>query len=811
MGGAGGHMSHPFDCPDVNSGQDLIDFYRKSIEWLKTNKASLKIDGVNLSFRVIRNPDMPTGYEFAIDRSSQQEVDRIGVTNANVTQKFKPDKKTGKPHGMVDATRILTAIFNDALPDIIPELKQLGMLDNIGPYSNYFNTEFVLKKINVKEYAFDFIAIHSINDFKPNRYPEGHKLAGQIRWKKNADIQVDGVGDSNREAHKEGDPVEGHIGYMWRWDPLTGWAASIPGSRSGKPIDYDRALLNRLKDKVKPHANKREFRVYTSIDTNTVGDINLEKALNTNFTIVYSSQMRDAGEPTELGIGEGSTKPIKVWLADVQRNPLKIPIIISDSMIQKYPKMNKKQFAMAKNIYLEVLNGTPVNEIVDSPEFIEPVVDGVVVWHATRELGNAVLDSQESDFGRARADGKNKEEGVVIQDAVNKNICGGIPFKFTGDFIVGGLESEFQAEQKFKQGKLLESFAVEAMPLTEQKAPLVILIPGGFKPPTSGHFSMIKQYEQRPDVSKVIVVTGFKPRKEPGLTVTYQQSKTIFDIYGGFSDKVDFRDQGKWPTPMRTCYEFMNDPNFISEFPGAIFALGASDKEGDKQRITGFYNHFQNKPAKTGAKVIEYPAAKAFEVDGEAASATRMRKAFVNGDWETFKKLMPDDNFYDDVVQVLNQQTAVGTGGGNELEENFFSMPHLFSLVDEVLLQPEDNLILESQSFIINEQQLGGLEQTIKTLAATLSAQIPGSLSMDQRVDTAGALVNTINDVIGRAIENISSPEERQETAQATAQEIEDALGTSLEEMSMASGAVAGFSGPIGDKDDRSRRSPTGI
>jgi len=82
---------------------------------------------------------------------------------------------------------------------------------------------------------------------------------------------------------------------------------------------------------------------------------------------------------------------------------------------------------------------------------------------------------------------------------------------------------------------------------------------------------------------------------------------------------------------------------------------------------------------------------------------------------------------------------------------------------------------------------------------------------MDQRVDTAGALVNTINDVIGRAIENISSPEERQETAQATAQEIEDALGTSLEEMSMASGAVAGFSGPIGDKDDRSRRSPTGI
>ena len=32
MGGAGGHMWHPFDCHDVNSGQDLIDFFQNSIE-----------------------------------------------------------------------------------------------------------------------------------------------------------------------------------------------------------------------------------------------------------------------------------------------------------------------------------------------------------------------------------------------------------------------------------------------------------------------------------------------------------------------------------------------------------------------------------------------------------------------------------------------------------------------------------------------------------------------------------------------------------------------------------------------------------
>ena len=756
MGGAGGHMWHPFDCPDVNSGQDLINFFRKSIEWAKTNKPALKIDGVNLSFRVRENPGMPTGYEFVVDRGSMKDLDVQGVTADNADQRFL-SKDPAKPHGMVNATGILLPIFNDALPDILEELQQLGMLEDFGPYSKYFNTEFVLKQINVKEYAFDFIAIHSVNDF----------------------------------------------------------VQKGPKSRMGVETDYDQAILDRLKDKVKPHALKKEFRVYTSITTDTVRDVALEKALNENFTIVYSSQMRDPEEPGELGIGEGSTKSIKAWLADVSENPLKKPILISDAMIQKYPKMNKKQLAMAKNIYIEVLKGTAVNEIVDSPEFIEPVVDGVVIWHATRQLGNAVLDSLESEeFGAAK-----DQEGVVIKD---RNICGGTRFKFTGDFIVGGLASDFQ-EQKFRQGRLLESFMVEAEPVMEQKQQVVVLIPGGFKPPTNGHYSMIKQYEKRSDVSKVIVVTGFKPRKEPGLTVTYQQSKAIFDIYGGFSDKVEFRDQGKWPTPMRTCYEFINDPNFISEFPGAMFALGASDKEGDKDRITAFYNHFQQKPAVTNAQVIDYAPAKAFEVDGEAASATRMRKAFVNGDWEAFKKLMPDDNQYDDVVQVLNKQTngpdfdaSSMIAEQEESEENFFSMNSLYSLVDEVILENDNSLKEEGFSFIINEQQAVNIEELIKNMAINLTQMTPdiSEKSSEQKADFAAALINTIKSTIKSGIENLSADKEQQISLQKGKEEIEDELPVT-EMSSMAGGNVQIAAGKTsntrGKEHERLRGSIAGV
>ena len=31
MGGAAGHMAHPFDCREVRNGRDLINFYVKAV------------------------------------------------------------------------------------------------------------------------------------------------------------------------------------------------------------------------------------------------------------------------------------------------------------------------------------------------------------------------------------------------------------------------------------------------------------------------------------------------------------------------------------------------------------------------------------------------------------------------------------------------------------------------------------------------------------------------------------------------------------------------------------------------------------
>ena len=744
MGGAGGHMWHPFDCPDVNSGQNLIDFFKKTISAIKRNPAALKIDGVNLSFRLRENPGSPSGYEFVIDRGSMNPLDIEGVTSATADQRFVT--KDGSPHGMVEATSILLSIFNAAIPDIMPELEELGMLRDMGPFSRYFNTEFVLKKINVKEYPFNFIAIHGVNKFEPKRYPDDYKkeeLRGKIRYKK------DGV---------------------------------TPSSKAGVPVEYDQGAVDRISEKVQSFAREQDFRTYTKIPADVKKSVLIEDALNEQFTIVYKGFSRDPEEPEELGAGEGSTKPIKVWLADVRSNPVKKKVNISSHMRRLYPNMGRSQTPYAKNIYLEILKGTPVTDIAEGPSDIEDIVDAVVVMHSTRMLGNAVLDALESDeFGSAR-----EQEGVVIEDP---EICGGTPFKFTGDFIVGGLASTFE-EAKFKKGVLIREF--QELPGGKD---YVILIPGGFKPPTSGHYHMIKHYEKIPQIRKVFVVTGPKPREG----VTIEQSKQIFDIYGGFSDKVEFITAPD-KTPLTTCYELVKDSNFTNQFPNASFSIGASDKDGDKKRIEQFINYFAARPHLTDATVTEYPPAPALEVGGVATSASRMRKAYKDQDWETFKQMLPDDNHYDDVVQVLLQ------GGG--LQENFLlAVPQSF-LVERKLTSaeykkkkeiaaampksmPDDKKyaiatatakrVAEDQ--IVTEQDEDNLRERLNLMINNVLARIPEifeTLIDDNMDDIVDQLADTL-------------------TKQLTGMDTEQQM---TEMSSMAGGAVAGYSGPIGRDDD---------
>jgi len=857
MGGAAGHMAHPFDCREVRNGQDLINFYVKAVnaiplyaEESKGSSVSVKLDGVNASFR-LQKANNSAGFTFVLDRGGKTpgeftKYDFEGVTPDNVLARVKGNEG----HGLIQVVNHMTKLLNHDLMDLKPHVEALGIFERMGPDGVFFDAEYYANaddpegpnaqrgyqpiKNNVN-YNQNYIAIHRLSEFYTETKEtktgkiKSTRLSRGFYWETVAEIN---------DLLKKKDELLAQRQDTAGIDQLI---AEKNNELKIKKQEHQQ-ILDNLAKAVQKHSEDLDmgFNVYTKIGlrfkeglTREMVLRNIEKALEMKVPYNYLkiNENKSIG-PTAINeqTGEVEGRKLKDLLLSIDQNPAHVayypdtPGFTKDGesvkgRIQTKPEYKKdpKQSAFALQIYEDVMvtgheTGIGPFDIGNSPRDAEAINSAVIFWHAVRYIGNAIKNSIVTDVDMGVEGGDEAHEGIVIQST---DICDGIAFKFTGEFIVDNRaagfgvtpkgkdipsdSSEAMNETKFKYGELLESFMVEAEPVIEQKTQLVVLIPGGFKPPTNGHFSMIKQYEERSDVSKVIVVTGFKPRKEPGLTVTHEQSKAIFDIYGGFGDKVEFRDQGSWPTPMRTCYEYINDENFVSEFPGVLFALGASDKGGDKERIAAFYNYFQNKPPTSGARVVDYPPAAALEVDGKASSATRMRKAFTAGDWETFKKLMPHESFYDDVVQVLVGGQAADVSFEEEEEqvnENFFSTDSLFSLVDEVLLESactrgEERKYTEQKDLKQNEYNDILTEKEVDALDTMLARFIKQKVGSEFNID------ELTDEIVGKLMvqwKAISSGEEQLEEISA--------MG------GVGGGAVEGFAG---GRDDDKRRKNAGI
>jgi hypothetical protein len=149
-GGAAGHMAHPFNIDWVKTGPDLVKVFQQSINFLNKKPASVKIDGVNASIRLITLDGKKT---FVLDRGSNKPLDVKGITKADLEDRF------GAGHGMIKIGGTVLDIFNDAIPESQSELKRLGLWDNP---NILFNIEYVAGSTNVLAYNKNFLAIHGL-------------------------------------------------------------------------------------------------------------------------------------------------------------------------------------------------------------------------------------------------------------------------------------------------------------------------------------------------------------------------------------------------------------------------------------------------------------------------------------------------------------------------------------------------------------------------------------------------------------------------------------------------------------------------
>jgi hypothetical protein len=248
------------------------------------------------------------------------------------------------------------------------------------------------------------------------------------------------------------------------------------------------------------------------------------------------------------------------------------------------------------------------------------------------------------------------------------------------------------------------------------------------------------------------------------------------------------------------------------------FAIGAGDKGNDPKRVEGFVKYFlKNDDLKT--RISWYPPAKSLEIGGQPASASRMRKAFQQGNWEEFKNLLPDDNFYDDVVQVLNNQDANDVARTSMVAENFLlAVPQSF-LVEKKSLQkrrsdkvshlignegkPRDQAVAMAYSMVTEEEEESEQEkenkliQGLKNVVAGIAPEFLKTLPSLQQADLERDIIDPITRMIsGHLVATELTKTEKPEKLAKDA-----AGGSTLPEASGmaggagAFGAVQGYSG----------------
>ena len=225
-GGAAGHMAHPFDLPDVNTGKDLIKSFLQASDSLKKEPGAVKIDGVNSSIRLV---NFDGKREFAMDRGSKKALDLRGVTKADLEDRFGPG------HGMVKAGGNVLDIFNDGLSSTQSELEALGLWGNP---NIMFNMEYVSGKSNVQDYGKNFLAIHGLLEVETKEV----------------------IGKSGKTLQKR-----------------------IPTEKS-----FSQDVMDRYLKKLEPFAAKKGFEIYGSVPTTFTKEPDFNSALSTQYTIDFA-------------------------------------------------------------------------------------------------------------------------------------------------------------------------------------------------------------------------------------------------------------------------------------------------------------------------------------------------------------------------------------------------------------------------------------------------------------------------------------------------------------------------------------------
>tara|TARA_R110000822_G_scaffold32753_1_gene93858 strand:+ start:632 stop:3109 length:2478 start_codon:yes stop_codon:yes gene_type:complete len=204
-----------------------------------------------------------------------------------------------------------------------------------------------------------------------------------------------------------------------------------------------------------------------------------------------------------------------------------------------------------------------------------------------------------------------------------------------------------------------------------------VLFPGGFKPITGAHLALAQRYAESPNVERVIMLIG--PKERDG--VSRQDSDEIFRLINT-NPKIELRSTD-FNSPIMAAYEFLFA---LPQDDMGTYAMAASRKGDDYARTMSFGSNVEKYKTigdKKGRKIPPGVDINPMEVDvepltyedGQPISASTIRQAIVNNDYETFAASYPGtkEAILKNIWQMLNgvqEATFSKEWWGNALAED---------------------------------------------------------------------------------------------------------------------------------------------
>ena len=213
-------------------------------------------------------------------------------------------------------------------------------------------------------------------------------------------------------------------------------------------------------------------------------------------------------------------------------------------------------------------------------------------------------------------------------------------------------------------------------PLLESEQKGVALIPGGFKPPTIGHFVLVNEVAQNPNFDKVIVLIGHKIRDG----VTKEESLAIWNIYKKYlPSNVEIKISDNSSPIADISSLIKNNPD--TYFYPVVGIRGEMDLLDIKRfdSLEGKYPNFKTIVIKT-------------EEGEDRVSGTKTRAALIGGEKETFQSYLPTELSQEEKDGVWSILTKTPLNEIKYAEPSKFDYPKQLKALTEFMLDKGMNI-----------------------------------------------------------------------------------------------------------------------